>query len=43
MSTVPQDEWTRDVSKMIVGWLLGTALAIVLVSTVVKWYFLGIL
>jgi hypothetical protein len=39
MSTVPEDEWTRDVAKMLVGWLLGSVLAIVLLMTVVKWAF----
>ncbi|MFB6302875.1 MAG: hypothetical protein ABEH78_08455 [Haloferacaceae archaeon] len=41
MSTAIDDQWTRDVSRMIVGWLIATAIAIALMLTVVKWYFLG--
>jgi len=36
---LPADEWERDVTVMIVGWLLATALAIVLLLTVVRGLF----
>ena len=33
---LPADEWGRDVALMIVGWLLASVLAVVLL-TVVRW------
>ena len=42
MSATIDDQWTRDVSRMIVGWLVATTVAIVLMLTVIKWFFLGI-
>lgn len=36
-----EDDWSRDVLRMVVGWILGTLLAIVLLLTVVRWAFLG--
>ena len=44
MATVPagdwrEEEWTRDVGLMVVGWLLGTLLAILLLMTVVRGLF----
>lgn len=39
MSTALEDDWIRDVTKMITVWLLATALAGVLLLTVVKGLF----
>lgn len=39
MSAVLEDAWVRDVSLMMIGWLVGTVLAIVLLLTVIKWVF----
>jgi hypothetical protein len=36
----PDDPWARDVALVIVGWLLVSALAVVLLLTVVRWAFL---
>ncbi|MEF8843023.1 MAG: hypothetical protein V5A62_15595 [Haloarculaceae archaeon] len=38
-SGLSEDEWSRDVGLMIVGWLLASVLAIVLLLTVVRWAF----
>jgi predicted anti-sigma-YlaC factor YlaD len=34
-----EEEWSRDVALMIVGWLLASVLAVVLLLTVVRWAF----
>lgn len=36
---LPDDEWNRDVALMLAGWLLASALAVLLLSTVVRWAF----
>jgi hypothetical protein len=33
----PTDDWERDVTLLLVGWLLGTILAVALLLTVVRW------
>jgi len=33
----PADDWERDVTLLLVGWLLGTILAVALLLTVVRW------
>jgi hypothetical protein len=32
----PADDWERDVTLLLVGWLLGTVLAVALLLTVVR-------
>lgn len=33
----PADDWERDVTLLLVGWLLATILAVALLLTVVRW------
>ena len=39
---VHDDPWARDVATMLVGWLVGTLVAVVLIFTVVRWAFVGV-
>ncbi|MFB6079479.1 MAG: hypothetical protein ABEJ81_00515 [Haloferacaceae archaeon] len=40
-SVARDDPWARDVAKMLVGYAVGTLVAVVLVFTVLRWLFLG--
>jgi hypothetical protein len=40
MTTILEDEWTRDVATMITVWLIATVIAGVLLLTVVKGLFI---
>lgn len=37
--SLPEDPWAREMSLIIIGWLLVSAIAVVLLLTVVKWAF----
>lgn len=37
---LPEDSWGRDVAKMLVGWLVGSLVAVALLLTVLRWAFL---
>ena len=34
-----EDQWRRDIGKIIAGWLGASILAIALLLTVIKWFF----
>lgn len=36
---IPENDWSRDVALMLIGWLAGTVVAIVLLFTLVRWLF----
>lgn len=41
MSTEGDDQWSRDLAKMMIAWGIATIVAIIVLLTVIRWYFMA--